>query len=128
MVTEVTVVDWIGDDELTDEHDVFGGLGGWFKSSEGHDWQHYLDHWSHSMHPHFEALRKECRAKRVVYGGLWHQNSEGGIPVFSDKRAFDPGLRSWGDFMAACWGGDYTDWAWSDPSPERLKELGVPDA
>ena len=80
------------------------------------------------LHPYFEALRRECHAKRIVYGGFWHQDSGGGIPVFNDRRAFNPGFRPWGDFMAACWGGDYDHWAWTNPSPELLKKLGVPDA
>lgn len=79
-------------------------LGGWFP--KGKRWEDYLslqESVGDCSRPYFEALRQEIITRNIRRGGDWHQNSEEGVPIFSDGTFVVFSYRAWGDLLAAVW-------------------------
>ena len=66
-------------------------------------WKDLIDSAPEESRPYLEALRKEVLELRLRQGGIWHQNSGEGFPVFSDGSVGAFTRTAWGDFMAAVW-------------------------
>ncbi len=98
----ITVTRWIAYEDITPGMRVsIGGLGGFF--SRGMRWVDYLSEWDEAAHPYAEALRAAVLARQLHYTGRQHQQSEDGVPVFSDGTIGRFSARAWGDLMAAVW-------------------------
>lgn len=66
-------------------------------------WADYLSYLNPGAREYVEALRAEIVEKGIRKGGIWHQESGEGFPVFSDGSVAAFNLRSWGDLLAAIW-------------------------
>jgi hypothetical protein len=108
---QITVVDWICDDDAGQREVALGGWGGWFGYKENgetrenahHRWKDYIEDLRPECIPYAEALRDECVKHNIRITGLQHQNDSNGVPVFSDGKIGSFSLRAWGDVMAAIW-------------------------
>ncbi len=96
---------WIAYDDATDMPESFGGMGGWFNARDDlrHTWDDFLGEFVETVHPYIHALREAVVEGGIRHGGDWHQNSESGVPVFSDGSVARFTYRAWGDLLAAIW-------------------------
>jgi hypothetical protein len=91
---------------------------------DGQSWPEYLENILPAARPYAEALRQEILTRQLWEPGDWHQQSDAGVPVYSDGTAATFTLRAWGDLMAAVWNGEglgpfcYMDFYYLD-TPDR---------
>ena len=97
-MNELTVVDWINWDEA-ENRESCGSMGGFF--TEGMRWKDYIE--AFRKVEHLEVLRKEIIKKKIKTTGREHQESDVGVPLFSDGTVGTFSYRGWGDLMAAVW-------------------------
>jgi hypothetical protein len=97
--TPITVVDWISDDESDDRPCSIGGLGGWF--SKGMRWADYISSMKEELQPYYQALFNEIKEHDIVLYGNEHQQSDCGVPLFSDGTIGSFSYRGFADLMAA---------------------------
>ena len=95
------VVKWVSNDEAEKLSCSFGGMGGFF--NDGMRWKDFLDAFIPESHQYAEALRRDIIKRRIKECGLWHQENENGVPVFSDGTVAMFSFRAWGDLLAAIW-------------------------
>jgi len=105
---QITVVDWICDDDAGQRAVAIGGWGGWFGYGEPREnahqrWKDYVEDLRPECIPYAEALREACVKHNIRITGVQHQNDSNGVPVFSDGKIGSFSLRAWGDLMAAIW-------------------------
>lgn len=139
----LTIVEWItqgdvGDRDDLDHERAMGGMGGWFGYKQAKDraegeglthngdrWKNYLAAMSPSIHVYLELWRSAVIARGLRHGGFWAQHGDS-VAVYSDGRYTDPGMRCWGDMMAAVWSEHenknygYADFAWTDPDDGKV--------
>jgi hypothetical protein len=109
----IKVEKWVSWEEATSLRDSgaadWGSFGGWF--THGLRWKDFLPQFDlggseeeeREAREHYEALRTEILRRRLRVGGDWHQESEQGVPVFSDGGVATFTMRAWGDLLAAVW-------------------------
>lgn len=99
------VTSWISYEEAQSYPDnKIGGMGGWFNFHEkGQRWKDYIGIFEPQAHIHIEALRESIIENNIRTGGDDHQQSDNGVPLFSDGTVATYSYRAWGDLMAAVW-------------------------
>ena len=107
MIDEIKVDRWIEYDKAEEARaagtltDCGFGLGGFFQ--DGMRYYDYIETFKDEALPYIEALRVSIIDKQIRKGGDWHQDSDCGVPVFSDNSAGFFSYRGWGDLLAAIW-------------------------
>lgn len=97
----ICVLEMIPYEESRQYEEALGGWGGFF--IDGMRWKDYLGVLPEDCLLYAEAFRSYVVKHYIKQGGEWHQNSQEGVPLFSDNRVATFSLRAWGDFMAAAW-------------------------
>ena len=104
MKKNITVVDWISEDETENRECSVGGLGGWFGwKKKGQRWKDFIKRVKDEKKPYYEAIRKSVVENGIRYTGVQHQDEDDGVPLFSDNTIGSFSYRAWGDLMAAIW-------------------------
>lgn len=80
------------------------GIGGFGGIVDGWPWSRYEETFNEDGIEYIRALRDYIIENNIKRGGDWHQNSESGVPLFSDGTVAIYSYRAWGDLMAAIWG------------------------
>jgi hypothetical protein len=97
------IKEWIPYSEAENYEESFGGMGGFFR--EGMRWKDYLEYTKLSEKDieYANAIKDAVIELHVKHGGDWHQNSDEGVPLFSDNTVATFSFRAWGDIIAAIW-------------------------
>lgn len=104
IMDTIYVKEWAAETDVPEGIEPLGWMGGWFNFKEGGKrWADYLEHTHPHSHPYLEAVRREVVLKGMRLTGEQHQESDQGVPVFSDGKALILSWRAWGDLMAAIW-------------------------
>lgn len=98
---QIEVWQWISSEQAEQENrpDI-GTMGGFFQ--DGMRWKDYLERGG-LADEYAEAMRRDVIKRNLREDGGWHQNSEKGIPLFTDGKVALMSFRAWGDLLAAIW-------------------------